>query len=356
MGGYQPTPMPYPDAATLPKGSQLLAIASGLLSGPTFGEGLGKGLQNMLGVQQANRQGQMQMNQQAMELNRLGITQNMDMARIHAMMAPKQHGQPVMGTDPSSGKPAMMMPMVDGSGNVTYQVMPGLTAAGQRVTNAADTNLQGNLAAAKALPTASIKDNLKDSEAMATDYKSSGDLMQTIADARQEIQKNPNNIGQAVTSRVNRYLTQELGIPLNGMDPSDPAITQKIVNGLNNSAVLGQAKGTISRLTQGEFQTLKSGYLNMNMSPQSALAMLDTMEAEAKRRMSIGEDWANTAPADKAAVLKDPNGFDTWYMGKLGGQYANRGINSDPSKPTPSQYQSAPNGGVEHKPINSFWK
>ena len=99
----------------------------------------------------------------------------------------------------------------------------------------------------------------------------------------------------------------------------------------------------ISRLTQGEFNTLKKGYLSMDSNPGASLALLDTMQGIASRRLQLSQTWDQLPLPAKNAITRTPGGFTDWYQHQVGDQLAARNISPTGAVP---QYAKGSDGWV----------
>jgi hypothetical protein len=348
---------------------KLFGLASGLLGAPTLGQGLSKGLANYGAIQAQDSSDQMKTYQ---ELVKAKVDSNKanQMAMMYNLKGmPKQTGK--FGTDSTGGAVEQVADPMTGatmwrhtndgspsSGEVTPTAVQTAANGTNRVSigqQNADSNTRRSLYTTSGqgqVDKAAVPENLKDSEALMDDYTVAGNQRQQIADLRDKITNNPNLTGSSLMSRINKVVAGDLGMDISGFsNPGDAGLTKKIYANLNNTSVLAQSHGALSRMTQGEFTRLSDGYLNGTLDQKGALALLGSMDADASRRMAISQTFSDLPQEKRQEILHQPNGVSTWHQQQMQQQFADRGITEDGSKEVPSQYTTAPGGGPTHVPF-----
>lgn len=202
----------------------------------------------------------------------------------------------------------------------------------------------------RALGQKTAAESAKAVQGLTTDYAASGEALQKISDLQNLIGQE-GITGSTFKEQFQRFAANSLGLDV-GVTPSGFSITNKAMSDFNSGQALAAGKGFGGRITQNEFKTLQQGVLSLGTDPQAAQAILGTYQAAAQRRMQIAENWQKMAQSDPQAANSimtntAAGGLNGWYQSQLGGQFADRGISSDPNSQTPSQYASPAQSGSD---------
>lgn len=327
-----------PNSLRASPAEQLQAIASGLLSGPTFAQGLGKGIGNLAQLSASDRGNALKAQQTMAQIA-------MDGVKSEKAYAPHPIGTPILGSD---GK-TMVQRMATYTGG-TYDVpVNGMTTQQQQANNGtarvgiAQQNADSGSArvgiaqqnadrqqamfgykAGEGSPYVqhSLTQAMKDGDAYSATAVDAGNTRQDIANIRSVIAAEPNVMGRDVQDRIGKFLTANLGIPVNGITPSGLDLASKNVNDLRTQMIASRMGGKIGRQAMGEFNQIAEGALNMGTNKDAAMALMDKVDHLAQLKQGAAGQWESMDPeVRKQTAIKYGgfNGFlDNYWQNALG--------------------------------------
>lgn len=354
-----------PDAS-----QQLLSLASGLLSGPTFGQGLGKGLQAMSAQDAQYRNIAMQAAQaRATAGYRSGMLGNAQQRIGVSQQKADQSDlvpQVVMGPN---GVPMVTMVSKTATAAGGPVALPGQTAA-QTTAAAATQNADSRATQAQTgqqrldadingplSPEAKVAatTNAKDLTAFSTQEASARENVRTIADLQAILDKEgPNGLaGPDVQSKVKRYFANSLGIDVGGVSPSGVSLATKDLAALRNGQLLGQTKGSVPR-SNAELQALQAGMGSLDQNPAALGAILQRDLAANQRLVRAGEAWRQMSPADQKAALAQNNGLFSMWRDRYAADQEN--VPGQEGATPPARVSPGPGGtGWQHTSTGVRW-
>lgn len=307
--------MPFPNVGQPNRQNQLLAVASGLLGGKTLGQGLGKGLENLVGVNSQTQNQQMQANAQTQERQRMAQQQQYQntMAglagqRVGIQAAPKPFGQPTIGKD-DQGNEVVMQPMRDGSGNVTQVPLQGVTPAairasqnGQRITLAQqslnaklDPDTQARLKQSNVAAGNAEKDISATMSGQAQDEQGLSD----INNAQTLIAQKPELMGPTLVNRWSRFAAA------NGLsgDAADLNALQKMTADQRNTALSSLTNGHVGGIrSNAELKNLSQAVADVNTSPAAATYILNMQKTQLQARQAWRQDLTDRYQNDPDSI------------------------------------------------------
>lgn len=178
---------------------------------------------------------------------------------------------------------------------------------------------------------AAVKSSAKSLDELNGNVETADKTLRDVADLRDLISKSPGTIGPDALSRFQRTVANTLGLDI-GVSPDAASFGQKLVTALNTDTIRANSKGLVNRLTQGEFNMISKSGLNMGTNPGAAMAIMDTMEAAARRQIAQKSLWDSQAPEAQRAIVRNPNGgFRNWLASHQLEEAASRGVTGDPS-------------------------
>jgi hypothetical protein len=274
---------------------QMAALASGLLSGPTFGMGLGKGLANLNQLSQQNRESQMQ---------RANI------------------GMQGMYRDALLGYRGVA------AGQKQEQIDQGNTRLGQnqsKINFQQSPTAQAAVAGAKASATTGAKDNAEDIDSMIEGGQAAPGRQETLNQIQQALPQAGTGSGMRA---LRRDVANFLGVDMSNSDQLDQQqYVQSLESQVRGSGIMGK-----NMRTQREFNTVFEGLLNPNMDPATGQKVLNSRQNINQFQTQLYNEWGQLSPDQQKQMRADPDAYNSWYraqsndffarVDKQGGLYA----------------------------------
>jgi hypothetical protein len=298
----------------------LMALASGLLSGPTFGAGLGKGLANLNGLSTQGRESYMQLANLGMQnayrdalLGFKGVSADQAQQRIGQGDVRNQQGQQKIG-----------------QGDVRNQI------AQERLTGQISGTTAGNQEAARE-GTKAYTDLVGGAGADAA-------TLAEINDAQRNLAAHPENYGPTAASRVRRVLSLAgFGDPADIQEQEKNAadVRMQYLRGVNNG------HGGIPR-SNAELLSIGKAMPTLDTDPKAANHIFDTLKAQIQARQAVRD----AAMAQHGAPGWNAGDFPTWSAQQVESYYQQHPLPQYGTGPL-----AAPSGGSGQQPsIASFWR
>lgn len=244
---------------TLPKGTELLALAAGLGAGPTLGAGLSKGLQAMLQVRQQNMQNQMGLAERKAQLDQIGL----EGIWRNAVLGIRQQTAD------------------NGTKRTNFAVGGGNQALKDNYEAANEIDANGR-AAMQQIPV------LQNFQAAAANGASPG----------------PDLLNQA-----KRQIALRLGIDVGNTNVSSVQLGQMLSRAMQTDSVKTM-KGLGLR-TQNEFNTWKEQAASLDTDPRALPAVMAPLMNKANMDVAIYKKW-HDPNTDQATILQTPMGVDNF--------------------------------------------
>ena len=292
-------------------GDRLLSLASGLLQGPTFGKGLGKGIENMQNLDMQRSQHAMQAlgtvdsiqrNQAMMQMYglRSGVAQQNADTRSEVANRDKPIGQPRM-------TPQGMVQTYQKLDGTSYDApLQGLTTAQQQAWNSAhrtdlanDPAHQAAIATAKVTGADSAKDAQDDLEQLQNTRAADTQALAETQQAKALITQNPSMMGPTLINRGTRALA-EMGI---AGDPNTLQAIQKMTSENRNTYLAGLTGGHVGGIRSNqELKNLSQAVADVGTSPQAAQWIIGLQQRQIEQKMAWRDEVAGKAPDDPSLV------------------------------------------------------
>lgn len=286
-------PLPYPNAGDRPGGSQMLALAQGLLSGHSMADAFSKGFGALNNanlqqqeVQGKNNQEQAQLNQQQASLAQQAIA----------------HQE--------------MMAIMNGRLNLQTQ----------------KTNWQEDPAAQAAIGAAKASGSTEAQQTVKDNFKTAGEIDQAGIAANKNLpamqnmlnQIDTSGAGPSVVSAFKRQVAMALGVPVGNTDPSSVQLVNAY-NAMDQSAAAQAMKGLGLR-TQNEFGVFIKGVGTIDNDPAVLKTLVQPLVARAQGDAQMYNDYHAMDPTAKAALNTTPNGVADWRSKYVQGAGASQGV------------------------------
>lgn len=292
--------MPYPNAAQPRSGDAILALASGLLSGPTFGRGLGEGLKNMVGINQQDRQSQMQMNQNALTqqyhagllgqgTTRLGIAQqNADTHRDQAGAQANTALGRLQLAQQQLQQRATQFGMTD---DIRRQAQ---ALQQQKLAIMTDSNVKADLADGSATGKAAAQAKQQLLATRESDDKAMADTNEAL----NQMAANPSMYGPSLTNNVNRMLaTQGITSGAADLQATQKALADNRTAYLNS--VTGGHMGMLRSFAADKF--FSQAVADVTTKPEAAAWILQMQQHTLAARQAWREQYQTLASSDDPA-------------------------------------------------------
>jgi GH24 family phage-related lysozyme (muramidase) len=258
--------------------NRILALASGLLSGPTFGAGLGRGLAAVVGVNQEDIGNRMRAAELGAQLQMLGI-------RGNYMAGKLDQGNVKLGIDQQ---------------NADTRV----TTAGNQ-TKALTARLDGSLDAAKA----NVKDNYADADEIQAEGEEAKRQLPVWTNLQQTL--NTSGAGPSVQDQWKRQIALTFGIPIGNTVPTSTQLQDALSKMTQADAARGM-KGTGLR-TQREFETFTHTVGSIGTDPNAMRTIAGMVVPRLQSQSDAYDQWFSMPAEQRAAVLQGPaQSVATW--------------------------------------------
>ena len=314
---------------------QLSALASGLLSGPTFGRGLGQGLQNLAGVNQQAQENALKVAQAramaAYHQGTLGINQQNAITKAGTLTEKSAHDQ--VGENLGQQRIDQNDPVAAARAKA-LQAQVGKTDA--------QTNLIENGGTSK-----QAIDN-KDEDAFVKSQDAARDSNRAAADVMALLDKEGKAglTGPDATSRIKRFMANSFGMDVDGVSPSGIAIAQKDLANLQTKGMMASTDGKIPRAL-GEYNGIAKGFGDISTNPDALRVIVQGTIDSNNRLLSAGTAWREMKPEDRSAAKKQYGGFSGWRDAFSAARSDNASMTGN-QQPAPT-IQQGEKGGWTHK-------
>jgi hypothetical protein len=303
----------------------MLALASGLLGGPTFGAGLGKGLNSVLGLSQQEQQNT--------------IERAKAMASLGNAQATKLIGLGQLGL--GQGRLASL---VDHRGVTEGQGAQRL-GIGQQNADAHTAGVNGAIDGTTATAKASGAANVTDQRAFNDQAQHARDSEQQIADLKSTL-NTQDTTSPTVQAKLRNWISTTLGVNIDGVTPSGIMLNGKLITAEQTSDLLKQTGGKVPRAL-GEFTAIQRGLMSPNMTKDSIMTLLGNTSASNNRILGANKAWTDMTPADRTSAISKNGGlFSNWRNSFNANEATTRGTGTDGG--TRSQIAPGPNGTFQH--------
>jgi hypothetical protein len=325
LGGIPPFQMPYDKSQMqMPGGTKLLALAAGLLSGRSFGQGLGQGLANLTNVQaqdlankrEINSQGLQAYNANLMNLYRSQMAGNSTIRTEQQGNSPL--GQPVVSKD-AQGNEIVVQPLKNGQ----MMPLPGLTPSLLRTALANDTGHQATLTAAKTGAAAEAKDTQQDVDQMLEAGQNTQLNNQRITALQSLVPSAGTGPGLLAAKR---QIATYFGVDIGNTNPDSAGLAQTIMSQTRGGGFMGK-----NMRTQREFNTIMEGLVNMDQRPEVLTSVVNGLQNLNGFQQHAYNDWLGLPQDQQKAMRGDQDKYQTWLrsetndwaaqMDKNGGMY-----------------------------------
>jgi hypothetical protein len=278
--------LPYPDATKPNKSSALLALASGLLAGPTLSTGLSKGLQGMLGEGQQDRAAQMQANGQALQVHQLGVSNDYKNAMLGN--AVNRTGIQQQNANTGVGRMGIQQQNADTAGSRLKVAQDALAGRLSPTTQAALS--QGKTAAVSAQ---------KDIDATIAGQPQDEQGLADINNAQTLITQKPELMGPTLASRWSRFAA-ETG--LSG-DAADLNALQKMTADQRNTALSSLTNGHVGAIrSNAELTNLSKAVADVGTSPAAAQFILNMQKTQLQGRQAWRQELTDRYQTDPDSI------------------------------------------------------
>lgn len=243
-----------------------LALAGGLLSGPTFGAGLGKGLQALAAMRQQERTNGIQAAHLDATLQQLGIMGNYRGAQITHMgnqdvTATGKLGVAQQNADTNVQNAGAKAAGVDLNVKRLDSQLSGATAQGAVMGKDAGTDMQH------------LQDTVEEDQAALQDANA----------ARQMIQGHPELLGTTIKAKLARAMTSAGLIG----DPNDLSVGGKAMTAGRNEYIREQSNAHSFPRSNAELNNVGSAVPSLETNPQAA----DWLLQSSQRRIMANMAW-----------------------------------------------------------------
>jgi len=278
--------LPYPgDETQLPRGNKLLALAAGILSGRTMGEGLGKGLQNLNALSMADITNKRAANSQAIQLAQIGALNNYraQMAKFAAgRLAVQQAGVPIRQEQASTSLQRML--------NTTTP--EGVAANATARTGANQTT----------------KENVEDIDRLYNDAADAQTRAPQIEAMRQLLGSGQVATGPGLAS-FKRQLSNFFNVDL-GSDPTQTQLTGAVASQLRGTSAFAKNMRNVK-----EFNSLMEGLTTTDLqNPQAMGRLVNGIDNLNQLKLQLGSDWRSLPPQQQAAMRGNQDTYQNWFQ------------------------------------------
>lgn len=281
-----PFSSPYPNAYQRRPGADLLALASGLLAGPNFGQGLSKGLQAMIGVQQQDREAEMKANTEAAQLYRLGIDDKYRNALIKQMGVKADQKDTSLGIDQQKAN--------NGTASVDVR-RQAIQNQQQAILARLDPAVAARLSQSKTAAVDAEKDINGIMQAQPSDQAALADVDEALKLSRD----NPQFQGPTLLARGQRALT-EMGIIGNA---SDLQALQKAETDQRNRMLQSLTGGHVGGIrSNAELTNLSKAVADVSTSPAAAQWIMQMQKRQLEATQAWREEYAQRLQDDPDTI------------------------------------------------------
>jgi hypothetical protein len=138
------------------------------------------------------------------------------------------------------------------------------------------------------------------------------DMNREIDDIETVLQKEPSVMGSTAMTRIGNFLSQNLGIQVNGTTPNGLDIASKNANDLQTQMIRSRLGGSIGRQAFQEIQMVGNGVLGMKTNPQAAMAMMEKIRHLNDIRSGVAAKWESLGANGQAQAALSKGGFQGW--------------------------------------------
>lgn len=264
-----------PNSLRASQGDKLLALASGLLQGPNFGQGLGKGLAALNAMTEKDRENTLK----GMGLQNQTEHLKNDTANKTGLLSVAQQK-----ADAGDRK----VELLENRNKDLAKQHEETLASHERLAAIRDP-YQKQIAAASTKTEAAIMDPSKVNDSR-RGIESIDTVLQNIDHA---------GVGPDLISRFQRAMTNALGIPIGSVLPKAESLTEKDMNTINIAMVKGLG---IPVRSARELSMLQSAFASMNSNPEAAKEMLAKYRGEMSAQVAFADHFARLPEDHKRAI------------------------------------------------------
>ncbi len=357
MLGTLPTPQALPDAPQLQGAPQLLgtnpsganealSFASGMLSGHSFGDGLGKGFGNLAQSRQqqmelanAARVQQTAMGNSAAQQN---FANNVDLTNTKNQGALNRANAAVSLAKLGIPVPVGYTPVQLPGGGWGYPMRNQLT--GQMSTAPL-----GGAGGSGATPLAIVRNQQQAQNQQGNKDNSDfvGQSVKDLASQRSSVQQGIDNernidnvinlmpangaaIGPSLGAKAIREFVNMTGLPAGDVTPDGLGLTNQGIQDMKMGE-MPALKNVFPRGLAGPEIKLLNGMLpDHDMNPQAILQLAQEMKADIARRTATIGMWDKMPPDQQKSVMASPSGFNGWWGQQMQQAYGSTGAQPDP--------------------------